>query len=422
MSLLSALVVTSYERIYIAFRLPKKQPLRSLIIAAATMHKVQLSYQLSAERSPDALIRHPLLDLLHAVREQGSISAAARRQGLSYRHVWGALKDAEQTLGRELIIWEKGQRAQLTDFGEKLLWAERQAQARLAPQIEALRGDIERAYAMAFDDSAHVLVLYASHDAALAALRQQTSAQGLHLDIRFMGSVDAIAALNAGRCLMAGFHTLERPGVDSLAAQAYRRQLKPGLHKLIGFAHRVQGLMVAKDNPQGITGLKDLGRPALRYINRASGSGTRVLLDELLADSGTDPSTVNGYSTQEPSHAAVAQAVASGSADMGLGIEAAALEKGLDFIPLVRERYHLVCLKSALAQAPVQALLQVLQSPAWQSAAAQLPGYSVADAQSGQVLSMRALLPWWRYRTDKPSADHSEQERKPQNTSSRSGS
>jgi putative molybdopterin biosynthesis protein len=386
------------------------------------MHKVQLSYQLSAERSPDALIRHPLLDLLHAVREQGSISAAARRQGLSYRHVWGALKEAEQTLGRELIIWEKGQRAQLTEFGEKLLWAERQAQARLAPQIEALRGDIERAYAMAFDDSAHVLVLYASHDAALAALRQQTSAQGLHLDIRFMGSVDAIAALNAGRCLMAGFHTLERPGVDSLAAQAYRRQLKPGLHKLIGFAHRMQGLMVAKDNPQGITGLKDLGRPALRYINRAIGSGTRVLLDELLADSDITPSTVNGYSTQEPSHAAVAQAVASGSADVGLGTEAAALEKGLDFIPLVRERYHLVCLKSALSQAPVQALLQVLQSPAWQSTVVQLPGYSVAEAQSGQVLSMRALLPWWRYRTDKPSAAHSEQERKPQNTSSRSGS
>jgi putative molybdopterin biosynthesis protein len=386
------------------------------------MHKVQLSYQLSAERSPDALIRNPLLDLLHAVREQGSISAAARNQGLSYRHVWGALKDAEQTLGRELIIWEKGQRALLTEFGEKLLWAERQAQARLAPQIEALLGDIERAFSMAFDDSAHVLVLYASHDAALAALRQKTSAHGLHLDIRFMGSVDAIAALNAGRCLMAGFHTLERPSVDSLAAQAYRRQLKPGLHKLIGFAHRMQGLMVAKGNPQFITSLQDLRRPGLRYINRASGSGTRVLFDELLADSGMDPGTINGFATQEPSHAAVAQAIASGSADAGLGIEAAALEKGLDFIPLVRERYHLVCLKSALSQAPVQALLQVLQSQAWQKAVAQLPGYSVAEAQSGHVLSMRALLPWWHYRTDKPSTDQSEQERKPQNTSSRSGS
>jgi len=87
-----------------------------------------------------------------------------------------------------------------------------------------------------------------------------------------------------------------------------------------------------------------------------------------------------------------------------LGIEAAALEKGLDFIPLVRERYHLVCLKSALSQAPVQALLQVLQSTAWQATVAQLPGYSVAEAQSGQVLSLRAHLPWWNYRRDKTSA------------------
>ena len=94
----------------------------------------------------------------------------------------------------------------------------------------------------------------------------------------------------------------------------------------------------------------------------------------------------------------------------------------LDFIPLVRERYHLVCLKSALSQAPVQALLQVLQSPAWHATVAQLPGYSVVDAQSGQVLSMRAHLPWWSYRREKTAADQSEQERKPQNTSSRSGS
>ena len=159
--------------------------------------------------------------------------------------------------------------------------------------------------------------------------------------------------------------------------------------------------MVAKGNPQFITGLKDLSRAGLRYINRASGTGTRVLLDELLADNHIDPSAINGYASQEPSHAAVAQAVASGSADVGLGIEAAALEKGLDFIPLVRERYHLVCLKSALSQAPVQALLQVLQSPAWQAAVAQLPGYSAGDAQSGQVLSLRAHLPWWSYRRDK---------------------
>ena len=167
------------------------------------MHKVELSYLLSPQRGKDALIRNPLMDMLHAVREQGSISRAAKALDLSYRHVWGALKDWEQTLGRTLIVWDKGQRARLTEFGEKLLWAERQAQARLAPQIEALRGDIERAFSTAFDDSAHVLTLYASHDAALSALREQAGPHGLHLDIRFMGSVDAIAALNAGRCMMA---------------------------------------------------------------------------------------------------------------------------------------------------------------------------------------------------------------------------
>ena len=92
------------------------------------------------------------------------------------------------------------------------MWAERQAQARLSPQIEALRADLERAFAVAFDPAAHVLTLYASHDDALPALRAHAAQQAnLHLDIRFTGSVDAIAALNEGRCMMAGFHTLPSP-------------------------------------------------------------------------------------------------------------------------------------------------------------------------------------------------------------------
>lgn len=365
------------------------------------MHEVELSYLLTPRRGNDALIRNPLMDMLHAVREQGSIAGASRTLNLSYRHVWGALKDWEQTLERPLIVWDKGQHARLTEFGEKLLWAERQAQARLAPQIEALRGDIERAFATAFDDNAHVLTLYASHDAALTALREQARAHGLHLDIRFMGSVDAIAALNAGRCMMAGFHTLDQPASKSVAALAYRHLLKPGLHKLIGFAHRTQGLIVARNNPLGLASLADLKRPGVRYVNRAQGTGTRVLLDELLMRAGMHPSEIQGYPSQEPSHAAVAQAVASNAADAGLGIEAAARAKGLGFVPLVQERYHLVCLKSELPTPHVQALLAELKSRAWQTTLDQLPGYSGELAQSGQVLSLRAALPWWSYRTKK---------------------
>ena len=364
-------------------------------------HKVELSYLLTSQRGKDALIRNPLMDMLHAVREQGSISKAAKALDYSYRHVWGGLKDWEQTLGRKLIVWDKGQRAHLTEFGEKLLWAERQAQARLAPQIEALRGDIERAFSMAFDDTAHVLTVYASHDAALSSLRELATTRGLHLDIRFMGSVDAIAALNAGRCMLAGFHTLEQPGSRSEAARSYRSLLKPGLHKLIGFAQRTQGLMVAKGNPLRITSLADLKRDRIRYINRAEGTGTRVLFDDLLQASSLQPSDIKGYESQEPSHAAVAQAIASNAADAGLGIETAANEKGLGFVPLIIENYHLVCLKSELASPPVQALLTELRSAYWQAALGKLPGYSCAAAHSGKVLSLRAMLPWWNYRKPK---------------------
>ena len=100
-----------------------------------------------------------------------SISAAARQLDLSYRHVWGQLKEWEAKVGHELLVWDRGQAARLSPLGDKLLWAERMAQARLAPQIEALRAELERALATVFDDQAQVLSLHASHDDALARLQ-----------------------------------------------------------------------------------------------------------------------------------------------------------------------------------------------------------------------------------------------------------
>ncbi len=362
------------------------------------VQKIELSYSLAGQRGADALIRNPLMDLLHAVRAQGSISAAAKALDFSYRHVWGELRRWEQLLGHSLIVWDKGQAARLSEFGDKLLWAERQAQARLSPQIAALQADLERAFAVAFDASAHVLTFYASHDDALVALREHAQALGrLHLDIRLTGSVDAIRALNEGRCLMAGFHTTEQPAADSLAARTYKPLLKPGLHKIIGFARRTQGLMVARGNPLALRSLQDVVRAQARFVNRALGTGTRVVLDELLAQQGIPSAQLPGYERTEPSHAAVAQAVASGQGDAALGIAAAAQARGLDFVPLLHERYHLVCLKSALEQPATLALRDLLRSPAWQQQLGQIAGY--APAQSGEVLSLRQQLPWWSFRT-----------------------
>ena len=366
------------------------------------MHHISLSYSLDADTS-GPLIRNPLIDLLQAVRASGSISGAATLLDLSYRHVWGELRRWEERLGQPLLLWEKGRPARLSPFGDKLLWSERQAQARLAPQIEALRAELERTFAVAFDDEAHVLTFHASHDDALTALRQHAAAlpaaPRLHLDIRFMGSVDAIQALNEGRCIMAGFHTPRGAPVGSLAERTYKPLLQPGQHKLIGFATRQQGLMVRPGNPRGIQGLADLNKAGVRFVNRALGTGTRVLLDELLAAEDLAAADVRGYHDVEPSHAAVAQAVAAGGADAGLGIEAAARARGLDFVPLIAEDYHLVCLKEALDEAPVAALRALLASAGWAHELNALPGYQASHA--GEVRSMASVLPWWQFKQPK---------------------
>ncbi len=359
------------------------------------MHRLQLHYTLCKDTSP-ATVRNPLIDLLQAVSTQGSISAGARQLGLSYRHVWGELKRWEIELGHELMVWEKGQSARLTEFASKLMWAERQAQARLAPQIEALRAELERSFAVAFDDASHVVTLYASYDDALSQLREAASPQ-LHLDIRFTGSVDAIRALNEGRCVMAGFHTLENIGKSTITSRIYKPLLKPGLHKIIGFASRTQGLMVAPGNPLNLNVLSDLlqlknGKKP-RFSNRALGTGTRVVLDELLASAGLNAADINGSDHTEPSHAAVAHAVLSGQADVGLGIQAAAVQAGLDFVPLLQENYHLVCLKSALTQPSIIALQALLQTPQWLKTIANIPSYTAS--KSGEILSLRKVLPWW---------------------------
>lgn len=369
------------------------------------MHRLQFHYTLSADSSP-AQVRNPLIDLLQAVSQAGSISAAARGMKLSYRHVWGELKRWETVLGHDLIVWEKGQAARLTEFADKLMWTEARAQARLAPQIEALRSELERTFAVAFDDSAHVVTLYASHDDALGRLREHALHLGsdggaghsgpLHLDIRFTGSVDAIRALNEGRCVMAGFHTQQQPALGSLAQRTYQPLLRPGLHKIIGFAERTQGLMVAPGNPLALMNLQDVAHTGARFINRALGTGTRVLLDELLAQAGLQAGDLKGYAYTEPSHTAVAQSIASGAADAGLGIEQAARSKGLDFVPLLKENYHLVCLKSALEQPAIAALRQLLQGQAWQHILASMAGY--APSHSGEVLALGQVLPWWDFR------------------------
>jgi putative molybdopterin biosynthesis protein len=173
--------------------------------------------------------------------------------------------------------------------------------------------------------------------------------------------------------------------------------LQPGVHKLIGCVRRMQGLMVAPGNPLGIRGLADISGSTARFINRQPGSGTRLLLDHLVDESGIEPTSIQGWNdAPEDSHVAVAAAVASGVADVGPGLAAAARQFGLDFVPLVEEDYFLVCLKDALEHPAVVKLREVMASAEWQAALGRLPGY--APWHSGEVLSLTQALPWWHFK------------------------
>ncbi|HEY6133524.1 MAG TPA: substrate-binding domain-containing protein [Rubrivivax sp.] len=367
---------------------------------------VHLEYTFETSQQRDdqlgAEVHNPLFVLLSGLHEHGSIQQAARARGSSYRHLWGALKHWEGVMGEPLVTWAQGQPARLTPFAERLLWAEKRARARLTPHIEALRAELERVLADALDGTQQVLSVLASHDLALPLLRERASAgHRLHIELKFAGSMDALRALAEGRCLVAGFHVPMLARADNVFARQLKPLLKPGKHKLIGCTRRMQGLMVAPGNPLRLHGLNDLANPArtgLRFVNRQPGSGTRLLTEHLLAEAGLSPQAIAGFdsSTAEDSHLAVAAAVASGVADAGIGIEAAARRYGVGFVPLVEEAYFLVCLHDTLEHPAVQLLREVLQGPAWRETLASLPGYA-AD-RSGEVLSLTRALPWWRFR------------------------
>lgn len=362
---------------------------------------IHLQYSFLAAGQRGADVQNPLFDLLTAVREGGSIQHAATALGASYRHTWGQLKHWEEVLGEKLVTWTQGQPARLTPFAERLLWAEARARTRLTPHIEALRAELERVLAEALDGSQQVLAVHASHDMALPLLREQAStSHGLHVDLRFAGSMDALRSLAEGRCLVAGFHVPPLEVGHQIFAAGLKPLLRPGRHKLIGCMRRTQGLMLAKGNPLGLFRLADMPVQGARFVQRQPGSGTRLLTDHLRGVEGIDDTAWQSCAgSVEDSHVAVAAAVASGLGDAGIGIESAARAFGLGFVPLVEEDYFLVCLADTLEHPAVQLLRQALASPAWPHALAELPGYTAH--QAGDVLSLTRALPWWHFKQPK---------------------
>jgi putative molybdopterin biosynthesis protein len=339
-----------------------------------------------------------LLPLLEAIAASESLAAAVAECGISYRAAWGLLRDCHRKLGVDLVRLERGRGASLTQDGERLLAAQRAATQRLARILPGLAAEIGPRPPAERPAPAPQLRMAASHDLALAALSEVLAGgDGLELEVSFMGSLLALREFGEGRADVAGFHVPIAGAARE--RKPFLRWLRDRRDRLIRFIDREQGLILPRGNPAQVRHFRDIAAKRLRFVNRQPGSGTRLLIDELIADGGLESTDVDGYRREEFTHAAVAATVASGGADAGFGLRAAAAEYRLAFVPLVRERYFLAVRARDVETAAVTALIDALRSQAFVRLAKALPGYRAAGA--GSIVGVEALRESGRDKMDR---------------------
>ncbi|MBM2848596.1 MAG: molybdopterin biosynthesis protein [Anaerolineales bacterium] len=234
------------------------------------------------------------------------------------------------------------------------------------------------------DEIARTIVAIGSHDLTLDLLAQflaergtSPSGGGTHLSSANVGSQGGLVALRRGEAHLAGSHLLD-PDTGEYNVSYVKKYLPDTPVVLVTLVGREQGLIVKPGNPKTLRTLADLGQPDVIFVNRQRGAGTRVLLDFEIEKIGLKPEEIRGYDREEYTHLAVAAAVASGVADCGLGIAAAARALELDFVPLFKERYDLIIPHEHYTSPLLRPLLDLLRDARFREQVAALPGYDIA--------------------------------------------
>ena len=230
-----------------------------------------------------------------------------------------------------------------------------------------------------------VIRFIGSHDPVVELLFEflKHAAIPVESSISFKGSMDGLIALYRREAEISGAHLWDESSKDYNIS--FVKHVIPGESVcIVNLVQREQGFIVAPGNPLHLQTWEDITLEGLQFINRQKGSGTRLRLDAYLKSAKISPGRILGYEQEETTHSGIACLVASGQADVGVGVKAAAQRLGLGFIPLFHERYDLVCLGKT-AKSPVwQQLLDVLRSPGFIQAIHQQKGYDTS--LTGKIL------------------------------------
>jgi excisionase family DNA binding protein len=230
------------------------------------------------------------------------------------------------------------------------------------------------------------LVLAAGSDDPSLGILQELYAARTKPASFFMATVGSSGGLEALRdgiadCALAHLLEPKRSG----GGKEQVRDLLPNDTVVVELFHRELGLLVPGGNPKAISAVRDLGRPKLRFVNRQPGSGTRIFFDRELARARVNARKIIGYDTEVATHLAVGVRILKGEADVGVATRTAAQLLGLDFLPLLRERFDLLVRKETFFSRGVQALVGIVGSRDYRERVDALGGYDVAE--SGRIIT-----------------------------------
>ena len=340
-------------------------------------------------------IEETLFLLLKAIRDRGSLKRAAEDTQLSYRHAWGSLKKWEAEFKSPLVTLQRGRNhgAKLTPLGEKLINSHQILSENFLSEYQSIGEDISQSLLEEINPAAgSLLKISASHDMAISYLNQLLHNASVKTVFEVHGSLESLRLLNQSNYDVAGFHYPLNDSLNNftrILTPVYRKHLNHEKYELLLVATREQGIITDTKNSANVKSLNDLKKRTVRFINRQLDSGTRTILDRLLILSNINGKDINGYHNEEFTHIAVAAMIASGAANTGFGIMAAASQFDLNFIPIIKEAYILAIDKKISTH--VKLLLRnLLSSTEFKTTVNTYPGYDATN--TGKKLEIEAIF------------------------------
>lgn len=332
-----------------------------------------------------------LLELLTKINPAGSLQTAAKEVGVSYRTAWEIIRYWNNAFHSPLCIMERGKGTSLTSLGKKLIETKLEIEANYTDALHITAEDLNKEVdtLIGHNNKKKKLVAYTSHDLAINFFQELCEEKAdLDIDFNSRGSLDALKQLQSSQYNIAGFHFPEGDLAKKLAPE-YMPLLNDNKHLFIRLSTRQQGLIFKPSLSDHIKDINGVTRRSIKLINRQRGSGTRAIFDQLIKLNDINKKDINGYKKEEFTHTAVAAMISSGQADIGFGLEAAAAQFKLSFLPLITETY-VIAMNKSLPENIKNKIRALIKDSSLKKKIGKLPGYNAS--QTGKVIHANKLL------------------------------